>query len=72
MPAFRYVEYPDAKVSDESDRQMNHLLFGDWVRLEGAPSNGRVKVRVRGTTGFMDISELREDRVLEAAIVGYR
>ncbi len=65
MPEYRYVEYPDAKVYDENDKQVNHLLFGDWVRLEGAPSNGRVKVRVRGTTGFMKTSELRQDRVLE-------
>jgi len=65
MPEFRYVEYPDAKVYDENDKQINHLLFGDWVRLEGAPSNGRVKVRVRGTVGFMNTAELREERVLE-------
>lgn len=65
MPEYRYVEYPDARVYDENDKQINHLLFGDWVRVEGAPSNGRVKVRVRGTTGFMNASDLRQDRVLE-------
>lgn len=65
MPEFRYVKYPDAKVYDRNDKQINHLLFGDWVRLEGAPSGGRVAVRVRGTTGFMRTSDLRAERVLE-------
>ncbi|MEQ8212224.1 MAG: MBL fold metallo-hydrolase [Lacipirellulaceae bacterium] len=67
MPEYRYVEFPDAKVFDENDKrkQVNHVLFGDWVRLESKPRSGWVKVRVRGTTGQMKVEDLRKDRVLE-------
>lgn len=67
MPEYRYVEFPDAKVYDAKDKakQVNHVLFGDWVRLEGKPRGGWVKVRVRGTTGQMKVEDLRKDRVLE-------
>lgn len=67
MTKIRYAKYPDARVYDRSDKdkQINHLLFGDWVRLEGTPKNGWVDVRVRGTDGQMKIDDLQEKRVLE-------
>jgi len=66
MPAFRYAGYPDAKVYDGVDgKQINHLLFGDWVRLEGEAAGGWVPVRVRGTDGFMREEDLQTERVLE-------
>ena len=40
MAEFRYAKYPDAKVCDDDEKEINHLLFGDWVRIEGAVQNG--------------------------------
>lgn len=65
MAEYRYVEYPDAKVFDDEENQINHLLFGDWVRIEGAAEDGWVPVHVRGTDGWMREENLRRDRVLE-------
>lgn len=66
MPTFRYAGYPDAKVyADDGGTQINHLIFGDWVRLEGEPQDGWVPVRVRGTSGWMREADLQTERVLE-------
>jgi beta-lactamase superfamily II metal-dependent hydrolase len=66
MPTFRYAGYPEAKVYDAVDgKQINHLLFGDWIRLEGDAADGWVPVHVRGTSGFMREDDLQTERVLE-------
>ncbi|MBA3563113.1 MAG: MBL fold metallo-hydrolase [Gammaproteobacteria bacterium] len=66
MAIYRYAAYPEAKVYDASkSRQINHLLFGDWVRVEGDVDAGWVPVHVRGTDGFMREDTLQEERTLE-------
>lgn len=71
----RYVfaEYPSAKIYKESTGRSwrNHLLFGDYITLDQDINirNGRVKVRCRGSRGWIKISEIRLDRVLEVNFV---
>jgi beta-lactamase superfamily II metal-dependent hydrolase len=70
MPAeYRYATYPDAKVFDSEGNQIKHLLWGDWVKITGPKSNGCYPVRVRGADGFMNESDLQDDRLLEIVFV---
>lgn len=66
---FRYAAYPDAKVFDATGNQVQHLLWGDWVRITGPRSGGKFPVRVRGTDGFMFENDLQDERLLEVVFV---
>ena len=71
----RYVfaEYPSAKIYKEHKGRswINHLLFGDYITLDRdlTIKNGRVKARCRGSRGWVKVSEIRLDRVLEVNFV---
>ena len=66
---YRYAKYPSAKVYDKKGNQIKHLLWGDWVSLEGPADKGKVPVHVRGVNGFMCESDLVTERVLEIVFV---
>ena len=67
MPTYRYASYPSVKLYEDkgSQKQLHHLLWGDWVRLEGPEEDGWVPVRVRGKNGWMHTEDLQEERLLE-------
>ncbi len=69
MPEYRYAAYPSAKVYDAAGNQIQHLLWGDWVRLEGEPADGMVPVHVRGVDGWMREKNLQKERLLEIVFV---
>lgn len=72
MPEYRYAEYPEAfvhKQADAGSKKVKHLLFGDWVRIEGDAGNGWLRVHCRGEDGFMQASSLRSEKVLEVVFV---
>ena len=70
MPTYRYAGYPSAKLYDDDRKtQTHHLLWGDWIRLEGAEDDGWVPVRARGTNGWMRAEDLQEERLLEIVFV---
>ncbi len=71
MAEFLYATYPTAKVFAQpgDKRNIHELLWGDWVRLKGAKSQGWFPVRVRGVDGFMRAEDLTEERLLEVVFV---
>ena len=72
MPVIRYAGYPTAPLfeSKTGNKMKRELLWGDWVKCETAPNgHARVKVRVRGEDGFMNVSDLQEQRLLEVVFV---
>jgi beta-lactamase superfamily II metal-dependent hydrolase len=70
MATYRYATYPSIKVLDAAGNQVQHALWGDWVRVDGpADAAGLVPVRVRGVDGFVNEGDLQEERVLEVAFI---
>lgn len=69
MSQYRYAGYPDAKVFDDDGNQIQHLIWGDWVRVDGPEAEGWVPVRVRGVTGWMREGDLQHERLLEIVFV---
>ena len=65
----RYARYPSAKVFDPNGNQIQHLLWGDWVKVLGVAQNGKVPVHVRGTDGTMNESDLQTEPLLEIVFV---
>ena len=64
----RYAAYPSAKVF-KNGNEVQHLLWGDWVKVTGGAQNGMVPVHVRGTDGEMKEGDLQRERVLEVVFV---
>ena len=63
-----FAGYPDAKLFKESaGKEWNqHLIFGDYVEiLDPEVTNARVRARSRNKTGWIQISKLQAERVLE-------
>lgn len=69
MPEYKYAAYPSAKIYNDEKRQIQHLLWGDWVRIEGDEEAGWVPVYARKTTGWMKVEDLQDDRLLELVFV---
>ena len=66
----RYAAYPSAKVYDDLGHQIQHVLWGDWIRVESEPDDdGWVQVRARGMDGWMKESDLTEERLLDIIFV---
>ena len=65
----RYARYPSAKVFDPNGNQIQHLLWGDWIKVLGPAQNGKVPVHVRGTDGTMSESDLQAESLLELVFV---
>lgn len=50
-------------------KKRNHLLLGDWLRYLGEDDGDWVKVRARGTTGWVKADQISPDRKLEINFV---
>ncbi|MFP4846231.1 ComEC/Rec2 family competence protein [Winogradskyella sp. PE311] len=59
-PSVVLREAPDAKSEPK-----NHLLFGDWLAYKGPTQNGFARIFCRGNVGWIPLSSIREDRILE-------
>jgi beta-lactamase superfamily II metal-dependent hydrolase len=65
-----YAGYPSAVVFDEPNgKAVQHLLWGDWIRIEGTGTNGWMKVHARGQDGHMRATDIQETRLLELVFV---
>ncbi len=66
----RFAAYPSAKVFDAEGNQIQHLLWGDWVKVTGPEQAGaRVPVRTRGVDGLMATTDLEAEPLLELVFV---
>lgn len=70
---FCFAEYPSVKIYNSSEKEAkwsNHLLFGDYIRILNTDIvNNRVYAKSRNTTGWVNIDEIRRDRLLEVNFV---
>lgn len=67
-----FAEYPSIKIYKASSGKSwkNHLLFGDYIKIINLNIvNGRVYAKSRNTTGWVKVSELRKNRILEINFV---
>lgn len=67
-----FANYPSAKVYKKSTGSswVNHLLFGDYIKITNDNIvDGRVKVRSRNSNGWMNITDLIKERILEVNFV---
>jgi len=65
-----FAAYPAAFVYDEPDnKEIDHLLWGDFLRFLGPEQEEWAQVRVRGKTGWMRKDEVQERRPLEVNFV---
>jgi len=71
---FCFAEYPSIKIYEKptgnSWKNGNHLLFGDYIQIFSDEINeGRIFARSRRTNGWVNIDEIRKDRILEVNFV---
>ncbi|ANQ49474.1 hypothetical protein MY04_2100 [Flammeovirga sp. MY04] len=66
---YKYAAYPSAKVYDKDGNQIQHLLWGDWVRIDGEIKNNMYPVHTRGISGFMFKDDLQEEKLLDIIFV---
>ena len=65
-----FAAYPAAFVYDEPDnKEIDHLLWGDFVRFLGREEEEWAQVRVRGKTGWMRKDDVQERRPIEVNFV---
>jgi beta-lactamase superfamily II metal-dependent hydrolase len=70
MPGdYRCAAYPSARVYDADGNQVKHLLWGDWVRIDGSAQAGMLPVHVRNKNGWMREQDLQAERLLEIVFV---
>jgi beta-lactamase superfamily II metal-dependent hydrolase len=61
-----YAGYPAPFVFDATRRKKKqHLIWGDWIGVKGAPDDGWVPVQVRGAQGWMRQEDIQDERLLE-------
>lgn len=66
----RFAGYPSPFVYDRpAGKKIQHLLWGDWLRLKEGRASGWVEVHARGCDGWMKDDEVVEDRLLEVVFV---
>lgn len=69
---FCFAGYPTAKIyeSPTGNAWKEHLLFGDFVNILGTEvKNNRVQASSRNATGWIKVSEIQTERVLEVNFV---
>ncbi len=72
MATIKYLKTDTTKLYEDSSsgKVVIDLLWGDRIEvLPGNPSNGRVEVKARGQKGFVNISDLGDDRLLEVYFI---
>ncbi|MGA9534542.1 MAG: hypothetical protein WBR24_01420 [Desulfobacterales bacterium] len=65
-PSSVFYKKPGQKLKRNA---VQHLLWGDWLKLLGPVEGEWVKVRARGETGWMHRDDIQEDRLLEVNFV---
>ena len=69
---YTFAEYPSIKLYKKSMGRSwyNHLLFGDYIKILNTDIiDNRVRVKSRNSYGWVDIDEIRKDRILEVNFV---
>jgi beta-lactamase superfamily II metal-dependent hydrolase len=72
MPtATRFAGYPSAVVYGQpnGEKPVQHLIWGDWLRLKSRRNGPFCEVRARGVDGWMRQEDIQEERVLEVVFV---
>ncbi len=72
MATVKYLKTETSRLYSEagSNKVKIDLLWGDRVEIQpGNPVNGRVRVKARGQEGFVKLSELGDDRLLEVYFI---
>ena len=67
-----FAGFPGPKIYDfpEGKKWVEHLLFGDYIEIKDREIvNNRVRVSSRGSEGWIDVSEINNERVLEVNFV---
>lgn len=69
-----FAAYPSAVIYKIPGKKLKknavqHLLWGDWLRLLGPKEGKWVKVRARGNTGWMHEDDIQKERLLEVNFV---
>ncbi len=68
MTTIKYLKTNTSRLYQEaaSNKMKIELLWGDRVEVQdGNPVNGRVKAKARGQEGYIKLSDLGDDRLLE-------
>lgn len=67
----RFASYPSTVVFQNSDgtKPVQHLLWGDWLRLKQGRNGDYREVRARGVNGWMHKDTFQKDRLLEVTFV---
>ena len=72
----RFAGFPSAVVYQRpaegkktGDKPVQHLLWGDWLRLKGPVAGDWLKVRARNVDGWMHKDCVRKERLLEFTFV---
>jgi len=67
----RYAGYPSAVVYAEPDGKtpVQHLIWGDWLRLKDGRQGDYCQVRARRIDGWMHQDDIQEERLLEVVFV---
>jgi beta-lactamase superfamily II metal-dependent hydrolase len=67
----RFAGYPSAFVFEAPDgkKKVQHLLWGDWLRLKPGDQGDFREVRARGVDGWMRKDAFTTERLLEATFV---
>ena len=67
---FAFAGYPSAFVFETPNgEKIDHLIWGDFIRLLGPEIDDWVSVRIRGTTGWMRKRDIQRERLLEINFV---
>jgi beta-lactamase superfamily II metal-dependent hydrolase len=59
----------DVPTNDEKPKPIQHLLWGDWVRVTGEAVEGWTPIHSRGVDGWVKSNRLMKDRLLELVFV---
>jgi beta-lactamase superfamily II metal-dependent hydrolase len=65
---YSFASFPSVKIYKEAtgNSWKQHLLFGDYIQIKDLNiKNNRVLARSRHTTGWIKVSELQKERILE-------
>ena len=68
----RFAGYPSAVVYDKPEgkkKGLQHLLWGDWLRLKSGRKGNFVEVHARGVDGWMHKEDIQKQRLLEVVFV---
>jgi beta-lactamase superfamily II metal-dependent hydrolase len=66
-----FAGYPSAVVYKQPDgkKPIQHLLWGDWLRLKDGKNGPYCEVHARGVDGWMHQDFIQKDRILEVVFV---